>query len=168
VASGQVIDFGIRKTARTLDSRIEKFARNLRCLQTTTRTQCAQHFFEIAVTRALGNNANGLSLLISQGYSMATKIQVAMRAALLVGGFAMVTGCMPQVTKADLDAVRAAAEAAQNAANAAQRTATQSQQAASGAQSTANQALAAAQAAQACCDATNQKLDRMFEQRQKK
>jgi hypothetical protein len=33
---------------------------------------------------------------------------------------------------------------------------------------TANQALQAAQAAQACCDATNQKLDRMFEQRQKK
>jgi hypothetical protein len=99
---------------------------------------------------------------------MATKIQVAMRAALLVGGFAMVTGCAPQVTKGDLDAVRATAEAAQNAANAAQRTATQAQQAASGAQSTANQALAAAQAAQACCDATNQKLDRMFEQRQKK
>jgi hypothetical protein len=144
-----------------------KFAWNLRCLQTPTRTKRAQHF-EIAVTRALGNNADGLSLLISQGYSMATKIQVAMRAALLVGGFAMVTGCMPQVTKGDLDAVRATAEAAQNAANAAQRTATQAQQAASGAQSTANQALAAAQAAQACCDATNQKLDRMFEQRQKK
>jgi len=99
---------------------------------------------------------------------MATKIQVALRAALLVGGFAMVTGCAKPVTKEELDAVRATAEAAQNAANAAQRTATQAQQAASGAQSTANQALAAAQAAQACCDATNQKLDRMFEQRQKK
>jgi hypothetical protein len=137
----------------------------LRCLQTTRCTKRAQHF-EIAVTRALGNNANGLSL-ISQGYSMATKIQVALRAALLVGGFAMMTGCAT-VSKEDLDAVRATAEAAQNAANAAQRTATQAQQAASGAQSTANQALAAAQAAQACCDATNQKLDRMFEQRQKK
>jgi hypothetical protein len=125
--------------------------------------------FQIAVTRALGNNANGLSLK-SQGYSMATKIQVALRAALLVGGFAMVTGLTgcKAVTKEELDAVRATAEAAQNAANAAQRTATQAQQAASGAQSTANQALAAAQAAQACCDATNQKLDRMFEQRQRK
>jgi len=98
---------------------------------------------------------------------MATKTQVALRVALLVGGFALVTGCAT-VTKEELDAVKATAEAAQNAANAAQRTATQSQQAASGAQSTANQALAAAQAAQACCDATNQKLDRMFEQRQKK
>jgi multidrug resistance efflux pump len=99
---------------------------------------------------------------------MATKTQVALRVALLVGGFALVTGCGKPVTKEELDAVRATAEAAQNAVGAAQRTATQAQQAASGAQSTANQALAAAQAAQACCDATNQKLDRMFEQRQKK
>ena len=35
-------------------------------------------------------------------------------------------------------------------------------QAASGAQSTANQALAAAHASQSCCDATNEKIDRMF------
>ncbi len=99
---------------------------------------------------------------------MATKIQAALRAA-LVGGFAIltVTGCAT-VKPEDLDKVRATAEAAQNAANAAQRTATQAQQAASGAQSTANQALQAAQAAQACCDATNQRLDRMFEQKQKK
>ena len=89
---------------------------------------------------------------------MATKIQAALRAAVLVGSFAMVTGCA-RVTTEQLDAVRATAEAAQNAANAAQRTATQAQQAASGAQSTANQALQAAQAAQACCDATNQRLD---------
>jgi Alanine-zipper, major outer membrane lipoprotein len=102
----------------------------------------------------------------SQGYLMATKIQAALRAA-LVGSFVIVTGCA-SVTTEQLDAVRATAEAAQNAANAAQRTATQAQQAASGAQSTANQALQAAQAAQACCDATNQRLDRMFEQSQSK
>ena len=98
---------------------------------------------------------------------MATKIQAALRAAALVGGFAIVTGCAAVSTE-QLDAVRATAEAAQNAANAAQRTATQAQQAATGAQSTANQALQAAQAAQACCDATNQRLDRMFEQSQSK
>ena len=108
------------------------------------------------------------SLTLSyQGCSMATKIQAALRAAALVGGFAIVTGCA-SVTTEQLDAVRATAEAAQNAANAAQRTATQAQTAASGAQSTANQALQAAQAAQACCDATNQRLDRMFEQSQSK
>jgi hypothetical protein len=124
---------------------------------------------QIAVACALGNNARDLvSLTFSQGYSiMATKIQAALRAAALVGGFAIVTGCA-SVTTEQLDAVRATAEAAQNAANAAQRTATQAQQAASGAQSTANQALQAAQAAQACCDATNQRLDRMFEQSQSK
>jgi F0F1-type ATP synthase epsilon subunit len=101
---------------------------------------------------------------------MATKIQAALRAAALVGSFAIVTvmtGCA-SVTPEQLDAVKATAEAAQNAATAAQRTATQAQQAAQGAQSTANQALQAAQAAQACCDATNQRLDRMFEQSQKK
>ena len=99
---------------------------------------------------------------------MATKIQAALRAAALVGSFAIVTGCANRVTTEQLDMVRATAEAATNAANAAQRTATQAQQAASGAQSTANQALQAAQAAQACCDATNQRVDRMFEQSQAK
>jgi hypothetical protein len=99
---------------------------------------------------------------------MATKIQAALRAAALVSGFAiLVTGCA-HVTPEQLDMVKATAEAAQNAANAAQRTATQAQQAASGAQSTANQALQAAQTAQACCDATNQKLDRLFEQSTRK
>ena len=98
---------------------------------------------------------------------MATKIQAALRAAALVGSFAIVTGCA-SVTPEDLAAVRATAEAANTAATAAQRTATTAQQAASGAQSTANQALQAAQAAQACCDATNQRLDRMFEQTQQK
>ncbi len=97
---------------------------------------------------------------------MTNKIKAALRAAVLVGSIAMVTGCA--VTQEELDAVRATAEAANNAAQAAQRTATQAQQAASGAQSTANQALQAAQAAQACCDATNQRLDRMFEQSQRK
>ena len=99
---------------------------------------------------------------------MATKIQAALRAAALVGSFAIVTGCANQETTAQLDMVRATAEAAQNAANAAQRTATQAQQTASAAQSTANQALQAAQQAQACCDATNQRVERMFEQNQAK
>jgi F0F1-type ATP synthase epsilon subunit len=107
------------------------------------------------------------SLLVRGMQSMATKIQAALRVAALIGGFAIVTGCA-SVKPEQLDMVRATAEAAQNAANAAQRTATQAQQTASAAQSTANQALQAAQAAQACCDATNQRVDRMFEQNQAK
>jgi hypothetical protein len=87
--------------------------------------------------------------------------------AALVCGIALVTGCAA-ITTEQLDAVRATAEAAQNAANEAQRIANEARQAASGAQSTANNALSAAQDAQACCDATNQRLDRMFEQQQQK
>jgi murein lipoprotein len=55
----------------------------------------------------------------------------------------------------DAAAAKSAADAAANAANAAKS-------AAAAAQSTANQALQAAQASQACCDATNEKIDRMF------
>ena len=95
--------------------------------------------------------------------------------AALVCGFALIAGCA-SVTPEDLAAalagvdehadaaVRTTAEAAQNTANEAQRLANEARQLASGAQSTANQALSAAQDAQACCDATNQRLDRMFEQ----
>ena len=55
----------------------------------------------------------------------------------------------------DLSAAKGAADQANSAASTAS-------QAASGAQSTANQALAASQASQSCCDATNEKIDRMF------
>jgi len=62
-----------------------------------------------------------------------------------------------QVSKlqSDLSAAKSSADSASSAAQSAS-------QAASGAQSTANQALAAAQASQSCCDATNEKIDRMF------
>ena len=98
--------------------------------------------------------------------SMTSKFQAALRVAAVVCGIALTTGCAG--LREQIDSVRATAEAAQSTAEAAQRTATQAQQTASGAQSTANQALQAAQAAQACCDATNQRLDRMFEQSQRK
>jgi|SRR5690606_9876628 len=90
-----------------------------------------------------------------------------LRATALVIGAAVATGCA-SVTSEQLEEVRSIAEAAQNAADAAQRAANDARQAASGAQSTANQALQAAQAAQACCDATNQRVDRMFEDLQRK
>ena len=66
--------------------------------------------------------------------------------------------------KAQQDATSAlsAANSASNAANSAASAAAAAKSAADGAQSTANQALQAAQASQSCCDATNQKLDRMF------
>ena len=62
-----------------------------------------------------------------------------------------------QVSKLQGDV--AAAKSASDQANGAAASASQ---AANGAQSTANQALAAAHASQSCCDATNEKIDRMF------
>src|SRR6202035_4993930 len=70
---------------------------------------------------------------------------------------AQVSNLKSQVGKLQSD-VQAAKQAADQANSAAQS----ASQAASGAQSTANQALAAAQASQSCCDATNEKIDRMF------
>ena len=93
---------------------------------------------------------------------MTIRLKGALRAVALVAGLALVAGCQG-ITQEQLDAVRATAEAAQNTANAAQRTANEARQLASGAQSTANQALSAAQDAQACCDATNQRIDRLLE-----
>lgn len=91
----------------------------------------------------------------------------ALRIAAVACGLAIVSACAT-VTPEQLDAVRMTAEAAQNAASNAMSAADAARQAASSAQSTANQALSAAQDAQACCDATNQRLDRMFEQSQQK
>lgn len=78
-----------------------------------------------------------------------------------------VAGC---ATQKDLEATRAVADrAVQDAANAkaaadsAMASASQGKTAAAAAQSTANQALQAAQASQSCCDATNEKMTRMFE-----
>jgi hypothetical protein len=87
-----------------------------------------------------------------------------MKLAALLSGVLLVAGCASEVSVEDLNAVRSIAQGAQTAANDAQRVANEARQLAQGAQSTANQALRAAQDAQACCDATNQRLDRMFEQ----
>ena len=93
---------------------------------------------------------------------MTNRFTGALRIAALLAGFALVTGCA-SISQDDLEAVRAIAEGAQNTADGAQRTANEARQLASGAQSTANQALSAAQDAQACCDATNQRIDRILE-----
>lgn len=91
-----------------------------------------------------------------------------MKLAALVGGVLLVAGCAHPVSVEDLNAVRAIAEGAQSAANDAQRVANEARNLAQGAQTTANQALRAAQDAQACCDATNQRVDRIFEQQNQK
>jgi len=84
--------------------------------------------------------------------------------------FAMLAGCTDlkplQAEVADLKSqvarlntdTQAARQSADQAASAAQS----ASQTASSAQSAANQAMAAAQASQSCCDATNEKVERMF------
>jgi hypothetical protein len=57
--------------------------------------------------------------------------------------------------QSESEAIRKSADDAASAAHSAS-------QVAAGAQSTANQAMAGAQSSQACCDATNEKIDRMF------
>jgi len=64
--------------------------------------------------------------------------------------------------KAQLAKVQGDVSAAKSSADQANSAAQSANQAASGAQSTANQAVAAAHASQSCCDATNEKIDRMF------
>ncbi|MGA1730974.1 MAG: Lpp/OprI family alanine-zipper lipoprotein, partial [Steroidobacteraceae bacterium] len=65
--------------------------------------------------------------------------------------------------KSQVAALQGDVGAAKSAADSAGRTASEAGSAATAAQNTANQALSAAQASQQCCDATNEKIDRMFQ-----
>lgn len=87
-----------------------------------------------------------------------------------VAAFTVLAGCQDlKPLQADVDNLKqqvgrltadlAATKSAADAANAASQSASST---ASSAQTAANQALAAAQASQSCCDATNEKIDRMF------
>jgi hypothetical protein len=94
--------------------------------------------------------------------SVATTLKAGIAALCLVAA----AGCVSQKS---VDEARAVADkavqdaaAAKAAADAAAASANSAKSAAAAAQSTANQALQAAQASQACCDATNEKIDRMF------
>lgn len=64
--------------------------------------------------------------------------------------------------KTQVARVSADTTALKSASDSAAADARSANQSAAAAQSTANQALAAAQASQSCCDATNEKMDRMF------
>jgi murein lipoprotein len=130
--------------------------------RTDLKNKTIKTSFLIAVLLALGNNWTQFCQF-SQGTSMIKKIQLGALCATLV----IATGCAT-ISTDDLAAVRAIAESAQSTANDAERQAGEARQMASGAQSTANQALSAANAAQACCDATNERVDRMFEASQTK
>ena len=99
---------------------------------------------------------------------MNMNIQSAMKGSAILLAALIASGCAATASNMDelssrVDALAADVARAQSAADAAGATASEARQMSSGAQSTANQALNAANQAQACCDATNEKIDRMFE-----
>ena len=99
---------------------------------------------------------------------MNKNFQTAVKVGAVVMAIAIGSGCAGMKGEEDalnarVDQLEADLAQAQSAADAAGANASEARQMASGAQSTANQALNAANQSQACCDATNEKIDRMFE-----
>ncbi|MGH8309420.1 MAG: Lpp/OprI family alanine-zipper lipoprotein [Steroidobacteraceae bacterium] len=104
---------------------------------------------------------------IQKGICMKSAIVLKVAAAAAVVVLAGCTDLKPMQAQVDdlksqVGRLQSELASAKSAADSANSTAQSANQAASGAQSTANQALAAAQASQSCCDATNEKIDRMF------
>jgi hypothetical protein len=100
--------------------------------------------------------------------------KIAMKAGIAALAVMMATGCTGNLQK-DYEALSARVDqlardvaASKSAADAASAASSEANQKASSAQSTANQALNAANQSQACCDATNEKIDRMFKRSQAK
>ena len=98
--------------------------------------------------------------------------KLAIKAGVAALAIMMATGCTnskaQQEMQAKVDQLSRDVAAAKSAADAANAAASEAGQKASSAQSTANQALNAANQSQSCCDATNEKIDRMFKRSQAK
>ena len=100
------------------------------------------------------------------------KMKSAFQGSVLAIAMVVAAGCASSSSidalSARLDRVAADAKSASDAAASANSAAADAKKTASGAQSTANQALNAANQSQSCCDATNEKIDRMFKRSQAK
>jgi cell division septum initiation protein DivIVA len=102
------------------------------------------------------------------------KTKIAIKAAIAALAVMTAAGCTGTLQKdhealsARVDQLARDVAAAKSAADAASAASSEASQKASSAQSTANQALNAANQSQACCDATNEKIDRMFKRSQAK
>ncbi|MET0984065.1 MAG: Lpp/OprI family alanine-zipper lipoprotein [Steroidobacteraceae bacterium] len=97
---------------------------------------------------------------------MKNTITMTLKAGVVALALVAASGCVSQKSvddaKATADKAVQDAAAAKQAADAAASAAASAKSSADSAQSAANQALQAAQASQSCCDATNEKIDRMF------
>jgi len=101
---------------------------------------------------------------------MSTKIQTVIKAGAVAVTLLLVTGCAGSM-QSQIDALDARVDdlaQAQSASAASSATVGDLRRQAAAAQATADEALAAAALGIACCDATNEKIDRMFERSQSK
>jgi outer membrane murein-binding lipoprotein Lpp len=100
--------------------------------------------------------------------------KLAMKAGVAALAVMLAAGCTGKIEKeqaalsARVDQLAKDVAAAKSAADAASASASEAGQKSASAQSTANQALNAANQSQSCCDATNEKIDRMFKRSQAK
>jgi hypothetical protein len=100
---------------------------------------------------------------------MDSKIQTAIKGCVVALVMVMATGCTGM--QSDIDALKTRVDLLEQevaAANAAAANSTAALQAAENAQLTADEALVVAAEGIACCDATNEKVDRMFQRSQSK
>jgi uncharacterized membrane protein YqiK len=100
---------------------------------------------------------------------MSTKIQTVIKAGAVAVTLLLVTGCAGLQSQIDaLDARVDDLAQAQSASAASSATVGELRRMAASAQATADEALAAAILGIECCEATNEKIDRMFERSQSK
>jgi hypothetical protein len=100
---------------------------------------------------------------------MDSKIQTAIKGCVVMLVLVTATGCTGM--QSDIDALKTRVDLLEQevaAANAAAANSTAAMQAAENAQITADEALVVAAEGIACCDATNEKVDRMFQRSQSK
>jgi len=97
---------------------------------------------------------------------MNTKVQTAIKGSVVVIAMLLATGCTN--TKERLDALETKVGMLEQQVASASSNASSAVNAAAAAQVTADEAVALASSSQACCDASNEKMDRMFQSSQNK
>jgi murein lipoprotein len=100
---------------------------------------------------------------------MNTKVQTAIKVSAIALAMVLATGCTGMQNQIDsLETKVGQLEQQVASANANSANASTALQAAEAAQATADEALVVAAEGVACCDATNEKIDRMFQRSQSK
>ena len=100
---------------------------------------------------------------------MNTKVQTAIKVSAIALAMVLATGCTGMQNQIDaLETKVGQLEQQVASANASSANASTALQAAEAAQATADEALVVAAEGVACCDATNEKIDRMFQRSQSK